>query len=275
MGLGAPAISTNQKREASGSPGPPFLLTSAAEGLSVDPVTGKIVLGTDGSITPPPDKFTTARIIESSNFQMVLQDTTSGGPGQGSFNSIGSDRILTSSGNGNVGLQAIFGNTQLQFNLFDFQTLKPQLGLASGFNDVVIRNEDGILFFDCAAQTLSMRMDLVAYQFIIAPTAVPSNGRTLQVNGNVSILTDFTIVGLDFPNTPAQTSSDISTALAIGSLPGDVVMLGVDPGSVMPNSSFTAWISAADTVTVRFNNYSAAAQDPPAGNFKVSVIKMA
>jgi len=274
MGLGAPAISTNQKREASGTPGPPFALTSAAEGLSVDPVTGKIVLGTDGTYGTP-DQFTVTRIMEVSNHLMFLQDTTSGGPGLNSFMSIGSDRILGNSGNGNVGIQAIFGNTQLQFNLYDFQTLKPQLGLATGFNDVNLRNEDGILFFDCAAQTLSMRMDLVAYQFIIAPTAVPSNGRTLQVNGNVSILTDFTIVGLDFPNTAAQTSSDISSALAIGSLPGDVVMLGVDPASVLPNSTFTAWISAPDTVTVRFNNYSAAAQDPPAGNFKVSVIKMA
>jgi hypothetical protein len=40
--IGGPALSTHQKREPSG---PPFVATSANNGLSVDPVTGRIVLG--------------------------------------------------------------------------------------------------------------------------------------------------------------------------------------------------------------------------------------
>jgi len=159
------------------------------------------------------------------------------------------------------------------FNLSDFQTLKPQLGLATGFNDVTLQNDDGILRFNCQAAGLQMRMDLVNERFILAPAATADNGQSLQVAGNMSLGTDVT-ANFDFPLTAAFSSSDLSSALFIGASPGDVVLLGVDPAAVLPNSSFTAWVSAADTVTIRFNNYSAVAQDPPAGNFKVSVIKM-
>lgn len=45
MGLGAPALQTSQKREQAA--GPPFAVAAAYNGLSVDPVTGQIVLGQD------------------------------------------------------------------------------------------------------------------------------------------------------------------------------------------------------------------------------------
>jgi hypothetical protein len=53
------------------------------------------------------------------------------------------------------------------------------------------------------------------------------------------------------------------------------VALGVDNGAILSNSCYTAWVSAANTVTVRFNNYSTAgAQDPANGQrFKVTVFK--
>jgi hypothetical protein len=54
---------------------------------------------------------------------------------------------------------------------------------------------------------------------------------------------------------------------------GDAVFLGVDNGSVSGGTSFTAWVSAANTVTVRFNNYSGAAVDPASGTFRVAVMK--
>ncbi len=47
MGIGLVAISTNQKVDQPVQPGPPFAATSANNGLSVDPVSGKIVLGND------------------------------------------------------------------------------------------------------------------------------------------------------------------------------------------------------------------------------------
>lgn len=75
---------------------------------------------------------------------------------------------------------------------------------------------------------------------------------------------------LDFPNTAAQTSSDL-TVTVTGALDGDEVTLTVPAVSMLASSCYNAWVSAADTVTVRFNNYSAAGQDPASGDFLVVV----
>jgi len=79
---------------------------------------------------------------------------------------------------------------------------------------------------------------------------------------------------LNFGNVLAQTSSDLTIAVA-GAAISDQVALGVDAVSVKPNSSYGAWVSASGTVTVRFNNYSAAALDPDTGTFKVLVVQTA
>jgi hypothetical protein len=77
---------------------------------------------------------------------------------------------------------------------------------------------------------------------------------------------------LDFPSTNTQTSSDL-TITVTGAADGDIVELGVPNSSTNANSSFTAWCSGTNTVTVRFNNYSTGAIDPTSGTFKVRVIK--
>lgn len=77
---------------------------------------------------------------------------------------------------------------------------------------------------------------------------------------------------LDFPSTAAQTSSDLTIAVT-GAALGDVVTLGIPFASVNANSGYEAFVSAAGTVTVRFNNYSAAAIDPASGTFRVSILK--
>jgi hypothetical protein len=78
---------------------------------------------------------------------------------------------------------------------------------------------------------------------------------------------------LDFPNTLAQTSSDL-TAAVTGARSGDAVLLGVPNAAVNANSSYTAWVSANDTVTIRFNNYSVAAINPASGTFKIAVVRL-
>jgi hypothetical protein len=77
---------------------------------------------------------------------------------------------------------------------------------------------------------------------------------------------------LDFPNTAAQTSSDL-TITATGAADGDAVILGVPNAAVNANACYTAWVSASNTVTVRLNNFSAGAIDPASGTFKVLVIQ--
>jgi hypothetical protein len=77
---------------------------------------------------------------------------------------------------------------------------------------------------------------------------------------------------LDFPNTLAQTSQDL-TITVTGAAVGDPVFLGADNASVNANTCFTAWVSAAGVCTIRHNNYSAIAVNPASGTFRVCVFK--
>lgn len=77
---------------------------------------------------------------------------------------------------------------------------------------------------------------------------------------------------LDFPNTASGASSDL-TITVVGAAESDPVDLGVPNSVVLPDSIFVAWVSAADTVTVRFDNTSGGAKNPVAGLFKVVVHK--
>lgn len=89
-----------------------------------------------------------------------------------------------------------------------------------------------------------------------------------EILNSISLLTNTAI--LDFGNTLAQQSSDL-TITVTGAALNDYVIVAPAFGSVVSNSSYSAFVSATNTVTVRFNNYSSGAQDPPSGSFKVLV----
>lgn len=77
---------------------------------------------------------------------------------------------------------------------------------------------------------------------------------------------------LDFPATATGTNSDLTISYP-GAVVGDIVVLGIPVASVSASSSFTAFVSATDVVTVRFNNYSVASINPASGTFKVKILK--
>lgn len=77
---------------------------------------------------------------------------------------------------------------------------------------------------------------------------------------------------LDFANTSAGTATDLTITIT-GAQEGDVVSLGIPNGSVISNTCFTAWVSATDTITIRFNNYSSSSANPASGTFKVKILK--
>jgi hypothetical protein len=62
------------------------------------------------------------------------------------------------------------------------------------------------------------------------------------------------------------------TITVTGAALGDVVSVGVPNGSVTATSVFTAWVSAADTVTVRCKT-AAVGENPASGTFRVMVTK--
>jgi|GEM_PF-6651838 len=97
-----------------------------------------------------------------------------------------------------------------------------------------------------------------------------SRWKVIWSSGLTTVLT--ATAALNFGNTLAQTSSDLTISLT-GANDGDLVQLGVPSVAVNADSSYSAWVSAADTVTVRFSNFSVGAINPASGTFRVAVTK--
>ena len=78
---------------------------------------------------------------------------------------------------------------------------------------------------------------------------------------------------LDFPSTAAGTSSDLTIAVT-GAAAGNVVSVGAVSATLSANTSYFGFVSAANTVTVRFCNFNLVTPvDPASGAFKVMVTK--
>jgi hypothetical protein len=76
---------------------------------------------------------------------------------------------------------------------------------------------------------------------------------------------------LDFANTAAGAISDL-TVTVTGAVVGDVVAIGAP--SIPNKGTYFGYVSATNTVTVRFaNNDLTTAKDPSSGSFKVRVLK--
>lgn len=75
---------------------------------------------------------------------------------------------------------------------------------------------------------------------------------------------------LDFPSTAAGAVSDL-TITVTGAATGDCVAIGVPNGSLTATATFWGWVSAANTVTIRYSPK--AIENPPSGTFKVTVFK--
>lgn len=78
---------------------------------------------------------------------------------------------------------------------------------------------------------------------------------------------------LDFPDTAAGAVSEL-TMTVTGAAVGDPVYVGVINTSVPDKGSFFGYVSAANTVTIRYvNNDLTTSKDPASGTFKVVVFK--
>lgn len=105
---------------------------------------------------------------------------------------------------------------------------------------------------------------------VLAPSVTAVNTALALKLDSSSILSGSAT--LDFSSTAVGTSSEL-TMTVTGASDGDIVSLGVPSVSNNANSCFTARVSATNTVTVKFNNYSSGAIDPASGTFKVKVFK--
>lgn len=75
---------------------------------------------------------------------------------------------------------------------------------------------------------------------------------------------------LDFPATAATAVADLTITVP-GAAPGDTVAPGIPNESMTPTAAFTAWVSAPDTVTIRFSPKSG--ENPAPGTFRAAIIR--
>jgi hypothetical protein len=80
---------------------------------------------------------------------------------------------------------------------------------------------------------------------------------------------DAKVVTLDFPSTLARKSSDIIIPF-LGVSVDDFVTIDA---KFPPNTDFSAWVSATDTVTIRFNNYTGSSVNLNPFTVRILVLK--
>lgn len=85
--------------------------------------------------------------------------------------------------------------------------------------------------------------------------------------------TQIASASVDFASTTSGNFNN-QTVTVTGAVPGDVVSLGI-PNNVMAlgNVNVVAWVSANDTVTLRFFNNSGSTQDPSSMTYSIQVTK--
>lgn len=117
--------------------------------------------------------------------------------------------------------------------------------------------------------------DNTTLQLLYSETVYPSAAALAAAIVIIISTTLSATVNLDFPNTLAGATADLAVAVP-GAVDGNGVIVGV-PLASMPGAGnvagFIGFVSAPDTVTVRFWNGSVGAIDPPAGIFQITVIK--
>lgn len=95
---------------------------------------------------------------------------------------------------------------------------------------------------------------------------------TVDQDGRITAADDGILYGtavLDFPATSSNSTHDL-TVTVTGAADGDVVSIGV-PAACATVGTFFAFVSASNTVTIRFHNSSGGSVNPTSGTFKVKV----
>jgi hypothetical protein len=177
MGIGVIALQTSQKREQSG---PPFVTGSANNGLSVDAVSGKIVLGNDTGDPLAPaallsDREILTEDVALNNFAVLL-------------NAIQTSVLTRLSGSiiEMIGTNGALARIRIQtdaagLSLLDIRNVNDMFTLDAG-------NNPGTITFSAGQIVASpwLQVDTATRAAQIGSTLVASNTATLQVTGTLT-----------------------------------------------------------------------------------------
>lgn len=166
---------------------------------------------------------------------------------QGIIFGTGNSATGTSVSTGNIGIGVAAPSARLNLPAGTTAAGTAPLKITSGTN--LTTPEDGAIEYD--GTNLSLGVSSTRYIL------------TKSLQGSAT---------LNFGSTLPGACSDL-TITVTGAADGDVVSIGVPNGSTITDTSYSAWVSGTDTVTVRFCNTSLGSADPASGTFKVAVIK--
>jgi len=103
------------------------------------------------------------------------------------------------------------------------------------------------------------------------PSSLRTTLSTLQTQVSRITTTLVATATLDFASMATQTSASLTVAVP-GAAINDIVSLGL-PASLNDGLIPTAWVSAADTVTIRLRNTTAGTIDPASDTYRIEVRK--
>lgn len=225
------------------------------------------------------------KIFNNSYFSVLagyaneISDTSNNSSGFGVTNNIRN----SSSESGAFGYANNIGNLQQSKKTycFGYQNAvdNSENSLALGHNITISNTPKTIALGIYAIPTDSNQLaisDSIKTVLLKLNVATAGSGSVLTVDSNgIATWGNQTLSGsatLDFGSIGAHAYEDL-TITVTGATSGDVVSLGLPNGSVPADASFFAWVSAADTVTVRCFNIDGGTIDPASGLFKVKVFK--
>lgn len=216
MGIGVVALQTTQKKEPTPQPGPPFTSDSAENGLSVDGVTGRIVLGNDVGAAGSPAILLSDREIVTEDalfnqfavlFNAIITGITTLINGaliqmQGAANTSPSIILNTSGNAGNPLIQLnTTGTGDPKVQLITSGNGSPELLLqtAAGLARIRLRkstatahsfeiniDSGGNGYFTVDALVRTFEVNSATFQTQIGPGMVTFNGADLQVSGSLT-----------------------------------------------------------------------------------------
>lgn len=192
MGIGLVSLQTSQKRELSG---PPFVSTAADNGLSVDGVSGRIVLGNDVGDPAAPAALLSIREIDMGAFGIILNAIAAGiqtlltgqlidvVSANGSAPQVSVEDTLSGNPQMNVTVSGGLGGFA-SFNAFADPNDTARFHLASGNDEFIIStNGAGAIDFFGPFGIEVMTLNTGTFQWQVGPGTGNFNGADFQVNG--------------------------------------------------------------------------------------------
>lgn len=138
-------------------------------------------------------------------------------------------------------------------------TLASGRGTGAGSASALIFSTPSALSTGTTAQTLTER------------ARISSAGLTIGSGGSAISKVLTATASLDFGSIAAQSSADL-TVTVTGAATGDAVVMGL-PASPSAGVVFNAFVSSANTVTIRATNATAAPIDPASATYRATVIQ--